>query len=108
MSENEIVSWVALSAVVPAWLFVLIYGLGSPWFKSWLGSVMFNLGLALALVLTFSVVRRFAGEFAGYMSWAFALYAYLVLTLWALVVIVIVERMRAPHARIPLKRKVRP
>lgn len=101
---NSIAGVLALTGAVPILGAALTYGLGSPWWRSWLGRVMF--GLFLALVLVFGVVlgRRLFGEYPGFGLVALIAYAYVTAALWATWAIILVERRNpAPPT---LERKV--
>lgn len=102
---NTLTDWVAVAAVIPFALYTLIYGIGSPWYRSILGWVLFGLGLATTAALTYVAVRRIVGDFPGWEFWSLAVYSVLALVGWALVGAVVVERRRASLALIPLKKK---
>lgn len=89
---NEIAGFIALMTIVPASLNAIIYGIGSPWWRSWLGRVLFAKWLAVALVFIFIILRRTLGEFAGYGGWAIALYVFVFLAFSATTVELIIER----------------
>lgn len=40
---NEIANWIVLAAAIPAATFVILYGILSPWYRTWLGVTMFGL-----------------------------------------------------------------
>jgi uncharacterized membrane protein YcjF (UPF0283 family) len=102
---NALATPFALGMGIPWFLFTVIYGLLSPWFRSLLGTVMFLLGLSITLVFANIVARRVWGEFAGYEWWALGIYAFGLLTATAFVVIVVVELARGGVLTILLKRK---
>lgn len=102
---NAIANWIALAAAIPFLGYWLTYGIGSPWYRSLLGWVMFSLGGAITLVLGYATVRRMLGDFAGYEWWSLAIYSFLNVVGWALWAIVIVERRRAALLQVPLNRK---
>ena len=89
---NSIAGILALTGAVPILGAALTYGFGSPWWRSWLGRVMF--GLFLALVLAFIVIlgRRTFGDYPGYGLVALIAYGYITLALWATWAIILVER----------------
>lgn len=43
-------------------MFILIYGLGSPWWRSLLGRALFTKALGLALLVDISVLYHFLGD----------------------------------------------
>lgn len=102
---NDIANWIAVAAVIPFAGYWTTYGIGSAWWRSPLGWVMFALGAAITVTLGYVAVRRAFGDFAGYEWWSIAIYSLLNLVGYALWAIVIVERRRATLLQIPLKRK---
>ena len=102
---NDIANWIAVAAVIPFAGYWVTYGIGSAWWKSPLGWVMFALGASITVTLGYVAIRRAFGDFDGYEWWSIAIYALLNLVGYALWAIVIVERRRAERLQIPLKRK---
>lgn len=103
---NEIAGLVAVLVAVPAVANVLIYGLGSRWWETWLGRVLFSKWLSVALVFLFIIARRAWGDFPGYDWLALGLYSFVFLSFAATTVELIIEsRSPAPVVEIPLKRK---
>jgi hypothetical protein len=102
---NAFANWIAIAAVIPFAGYWATYGFGSPWYRSYLGWVMFGLGMSVTLVLGYVAVRRALGDFGGYEWWSVGIYTYMNLVGWALWAIVIVERRRAAMLYVPLKRK---
>jgi hypothetical protein len=102
---NALATPFALGMGVPWFLFTLIYGVLSPWYRSLLGWVMFLLGLSVTAVFANIVARRIWGEFEGYQWWALSIYVFGLLTAAAFVVIVVVEIARGGVLQIILKRK---
>ena len=102
---NDFATILALTAIIPALGYTLTYGLGSPWYRSLLGIVLFGLGASVATVLSVVLLRRILGAYPGYEWVAVSAYSILTLTMWALWAIVIVERRRAPMLKLPLTRK---
>lgn len=96
---NEIAGFVALLTIVPATLNAVIYGIGSPWWRSWLGRVLFAKWLAVALVFVFIIARRTLGEFPGYGALALLIYTFVLLAFSATTVELVIERRNpAPPA----------
>lgn len=66
MTTTTTVDWIVLWLVIltaPAQTaFVLIYGLGSPWYRSLLGRALFTKALGLALVVDLILVYRAFGD----------------------------------------------
>lgn len=65
MSPDEIVLWLVRISAPPQTLFVLIYGLWSPWWRTQTGRAIFTKSLALALLLNLSLVARAVGPYPG-------------------------------------------
>jgi hypothetical protein len=107
---NEIAGYIALAAVVPLTLTCLIFGVGSPWWKSRLGRAVFSSWTSELAVFTIILLKRFLGPYPGYEWVAIIGYSMLFVSFTAQAVVVILERR--PPAVIgettnPLKRKVR-
>lgn len=87
-------------AAVPALLIVLVYGIGSPWWGSWLGRVIFVKWLSVFSVIGYILARRGFGEFPGYEWWSVGVYALFFVAMWATLVEILIER-RPPtqHAK---------
>lgn len=92
---NDIAGLVVIAVTVPAVLNATIYGLGSRWWQTWLGRVLFSKWLSVALVFVFIVARRVLGEFPGYGWVALGLYTFVLLSFAATTAELIIER-RAP------------
>lgn len=100
---NNIAGFIALLTIVPATLNAAIYGMGSPWWRSWLGRVLFAKWLAVALVFVFIIVRRTAGEFMGYGVIAVLLYSFVFLAFSATTVELVIERRTPATPTTPRK-----
>jgi hypothetical protein len=98
---DQIATFVAVSGAVPALGFTLVYGLGSPWYRSALGIVMFLLGLTVVIAFVQIISHRLFGSYPGYGHVSLAAYILIVADLWALLVMVIIER-RKPKGTSPL------
>lgn len=104
---NDIAGLVAVAVTIPAVANVLIYGLGSRWWETRLGRVLFSKWLSVALVFLFIIARRFWGEFPGYGWLALGLYAFVFLSFAATTVELIIEsRSPAPAVEIPKRKAV--
>lgn len=97
--------YIALAAGLPAFLFTAVYGIGSPWYKSWLGRNLFGLMASLSILFIVILLRRFLGEYPGY--WAVSLVAYTLLAVmfWAFFINLVIERRAARPLNLPLLRK---
>lgn len=103
---NGIAGVLVLTGSVPIAGATLTYGFGSPWWRSWLGRVMFGLFLALVVVFAFALTRRTFGEYPGYGVVALVVYGYISVTLWAVWLIILVERRKpAPRGQLPLRKE---
>lgn len=102
---NELAGFILTLAAVPAVATAFIYGLGSPWWQSWLGRVMFAKWLSVALILLFVVARRTWGDFPGYEWWALAIYSFTLLTFTATTIEVLIERRGPDDGSIIRNRK---
>lgn len=58
----NLVAGLVLAAFIPAAAFVLIYGLGFPWWGNPAGWSVLNLATAIALALSLSVWRYYIGQ----------------------------------------------
>lgn len=105
---NEFANYLVLTSIIPTLGYTLTYGIGSPWYKSYLGWVMLGVGASLTAVLAIVILRRLFGTYEGYHIVALVGYSIVTLTMWALWIIVIIERRNAPTLDIPLNnRKVK-
>lgn len=89
---NDFATGIVLAGAIPALLFTLIYGLGSPWYRSGLGVVMFLLGVSLTTVYAIVLSRRFFGTYPGYEWVAVGGYSFLLVAMLGLVIITLIER----------------
>jgi hypothetical protein len=92
---NDIAGTVIMLAAIPAVATALIYGLGSPWWNSWLGRVMFMKWLSVALVFLVIIARRTWGDYPGYEWVALVVYTFTLITFSATAVQLVIER-RSP------------
>ena len=96
---NHLAGYIALAAVVPALATTIIYGAGSPWWRSWLGRVVFATCLPIVIVFGVVLTRRFFGNYTGYEWVALISYSTLFLAFTAMAVIVTLERRAPARAR---------
>lgn len=101
---NEFANWIAMSAAIPAILFTLVYGFGSPWYKSGLGITLFGLMFSFSSLFAVILARRFFGEYPGYHIVAVVVYMMLTLMFWSFFIILLKERRHARPLEIPLQR----
>ena len=101
---NEFANWITLSAAIPAILFTLVYGFGSPWYKSGLGITLFGLMFSISSLFLVILARRFFGEYPGYHVVAVIVYGMLMIMFWSFFIILLKERRHARPLEIPLQR----
>lgn len=110
-------TWATIPATVAgafALLTALLYGVGSPWYKSLLGSVFFALFLGSFPVFALVLIRRFVATIVnggpqtsgdGFGLLAFIVYSF-VAVVWALVFVsVLYTRRHTPTPTPPLDRR---
>lgn len=102
---NDIANILVLTSIIPTLGYTLTYGIGSPFYRSYLGWVMFGVGFSFTAVLAIVIARRLFGDYPGYHIVAVAGYSIVTLTMWSLWAIVIIERRHRPALEIPLTRK---
>lgn len=93
MLDNPVNIYI-VACLVPAVLYWLVYGLGSPWYRSALGVVMFLFATSMALVFGLVAWAVFIGPAPEPVRTA--VYLTIALALWAKLIILLVER-RAPR-----------
>lgn len=102
---NDVANWIVLVAVVPFSIFTILYGILAPWYRSYLGAVMFGLIASTTGVLGFVLARRLFGEFPGYEWWAITLYSLLTFFALSFLIIFIVERRNSQLIGLPISRR---
>lgn len=98
---NDLAGAVAIAITVPAVANVLIYGLGSRWWETWLGRVLFSKWLSVALVFLYIVSRRVWGDYPWYEWVALILYSFVLVSFSATTIELLIER-QAPAAALEL------
>lgn len=63
---NEITLWLIRFSAPPITLFTLVYGLGSPWWRSRIGQAVFTSSLSLSLLLNLALVGVWLGPYPGH------------------------------------------
>lgn len=91
---DDVVMWLSIFAALPAVAFTLVYGIGSPWWKSWLGRTVFGLMLSITLLFVVTLIRWFAGDYPGYHIVSVVVYLLLTIMFWMFFIILLVERRR--------------
>ena len=71
-----------ISGGIASTLFVLIYGLRAPWWRSKEGWNLFGFTATIALLLDLTVVAHFWGPFPGLRWIALAIYAAIAVFMW--------------------------
>jgi hypothetical protein len=102
---NDFANFLALTAGIPAFLFTLVYGFASPWYKSWLGRTLFGLMFSISLLFAVILARRFFGTYPGYEWVAVVSYTCLAVAFWSFFIILLVERRASHQFEIQLSRK---
>lgn len=110
-------TWATFPATVAgvfALLTAVLYGVGSPWYRSVLGTVFFGLFVGSVPVFALVLVRRIVATIAnggpqtsgdGLGALAFAVYTF-VAVVWVLVFLTVVrERRHTPTPTPPIERK---
>lgn len=97
---NDIAGFIVALAAIPATATALIYGFGSPWWRSWLGRVMFAKWLSVALVLIVVFARRTWGDYPGYEWVALFTYSFMLVTFTATTIEIITVRRGADDGSI--------
>jgi hypothetical protein len=110
-------TWATVPATVAgtfALLTAVLYGIGSPWYRSLLGVVFFLLFLGSVPVFALVLVRRIAATIAnggpstsgdGFGLFAFAVYAFVALVWAGVFVVVLYTRRHTPTPTPPLERR---
>lgn len=96
----------SIAALIPTLLFTLIYGVGSAWYKSNLGRVLFGIMATLSILLILVVLEPLLSQHLFYLPFILSMYGILVLALWAFFVIFMKEKARAPELVIPTGKDV--
>lgn len=108
--DPEVVNDFALVPLVVGMLFAgvsgVVYGIGSPWWRSLLGVAFFGVMVSSSLPILVVVARRTFGAYPGYEWVALSVYTLWALAWVAMLVIILVERRRSalavpfhPHPR---------
>lgn len=100
----DLADWLLLLSSIPAAIFWLSFGLGSPWYRSALGWVIFLYAMAVALILGLVVYAIVAGEAAPPLV-RITVAAFLLAALWGKVIILYVERAAGRRLRNTTPRK---
>lgn len=62
MSVDDVAVLLILAAAPPQTAFAIIYGLGSPWWRSPVGRALFTKALGLALLIDISLIYHWLGD----------------------------------------------
>lgn len=65
MTFDHIATLLVVVAAVPANLFPLAYGLGSPWYRSPLGRALMTQSTGIALLIDVTMLRYVLGDYPG-------------------------------------------
>lgn len=99
---NQLANYVLIAGSVPAIAFLLIFGIGSPWYSSGLGRVIFLLAFSIVTFYGVALAAVLFDEYPGRAWVRLIAFSLLAVALTLLSIIVVIER-RAPAA--PLSRK---
>lgn len=84
MSADDIRFTLVALAVIPATGFTLVYGLGSPWYRSLLGRALFTHALGMMLLIDISVAYKFIGDdYPGRDLVSITVYTVIIVGSWA-------------------------
>lgn len=102
---ENITNILVICGSIPVFLFTIVYGIGSPWYKSWLGRNLLGLMLSFSILFAIILLRRFFGDYPGF--WLVALVGYLFLGImtWCFFIMLLMERRAARPLNIPLVKK---
>jgi len=93
---NDIASYIALAAGIPIFLFTFVYGVGSGWWRSWLGRIFFCSMLSLTFLFGMILARRWFDKFFGYEWVAVFVYSFFFSSFTALLIMLFIERRHRP------------
>lgn len=99
---NEIANYVLIIGSLPALAFLLIFGIGSPWYRSPLGRVIFLLALSIVTFYGVAMANVLFDEYPGRGWIRLTAFSLLAVALTLLSIIVVIER-RAPAEPLPRK-----
>lgn len=110
MTAELINNWATVPAVIAgvgALAVAIVYGIGSPWWKSPLGVAF--LGVTVSGIFTFIIVyaRRFFGLYPGYEWVALFGYSGIALVWWGMFVVILRERRGDGHVTFRVKKEKR-
>lgn len=98
--EPEAVNELALIPLFAGMMFAAaagaVYGIGSRWWESLLGVAFFGIMIASALPIAVVLGRRLFDKYPGYEWVALGVYSLWALSWVAMLIIILVERRRAP------------
>lgn len=97
---------VALTAVLPSFAFTIIYGIFSPWYKSWLGRAVFSFFLSLSVLFIYIVSRLLFSDYTGYQYFGLTAYGFFSASFWFLAVMLIIERRHPGPLEFNLQRQI--
>lgn len=96
---ENILLWLITIAAPGQTLFVLIYGLRSPWYKSLLGRALFTKSLALALLLDISLVGHWWPTYPGQKPIGIVVVGLVLIGAWMQLVALIHEKLSSQPDR---------
>lgn len=107
MDDEVINAWANIPALLAAAGCVatlLLYGVGSPWYRTLLGVVFF--GVVAVNIPVFGIIfgRRIFGMYPGYGTVALVTYSFAALAWWSMFVMVLIERRSDHIITLPIKK----
>lgn len=97
MSADDIALWLVRLAAPPQTLFVLVYGLWMPWWRTQTGRAIFTKSLALALLLNLSLLSVAIGPYPGHQVVEVCVIGLVAVGAWLQLLALLVEMLRPGH-----------
>lgn len=100
-------AWATIPAIIAALGCVataILYGVGSPWYRTLLGVVFF--GVVVVNIPVFGIIfgRRIFDMYPGYGWVAFVTYCFAALGWWSMFAMVLIERRSSHVITLPIKK----
>lgn len=99
---DQLANYVLLAGSIPAVAFLLIFGIGSPWYTSALGRIIFLLAFSMATIYGVALAAVLLDDYPGRPWIRLIAFTMLAVALTLLSIIVVIER-RTPAAPQPRK-----
>jgi hypothetical protein len=95
VSADDIALWLIRFGAPAQTLFVVVYGLWSPWWRTQTGRAIFTKGLSVALLLDLSLLAAAVGPYTGHQIVALAVISLVALGAWMQLIALLHEKFRA-------------